>query len=55
LQFDHYPIPFAKGGNNHEENIRHLCFQHNQKSAMRAGLGGLYSHSIVAGGFEEIS
>jgi hypothetical protein len=38
LQFDHYPQPFAKGGKHQPENLRHACFQHNQKAAMQAGL-----------------
>jgi hypothetical protein len=38
LQFDHYPVPFALGGANDASNLRHLCFQHNQKSAMESGL-----------------
>jgi hypothetical protein len=38
LQFDHYPIPFARGGKNDALNLRHACFQHNQKWAMQAGL-----------------
>jgi hypothetical protein len=37
LQFDHYPIPFAKGGKHQVRNLRHLCFQHNQKTAMANG------------------
>jgi hypothetical protein len=35
LQFDHHPKPFAKGGQHQPENLRHACFQHNQKAAMQ--------------------
>jgi len=38
LQFDHYPIPFCKGGKNTVEGLRHLCQSHNLRHAMDAGI-----------------
>jgi hypothetical protein len=38
LEFDHYPTPFSLGGKSEANNLRHLCFQHNQKHAMESGL-----------------
>ena len=37
LQIDHV-TPKAKGGSNEVENLRHLCFQHNQRAAMEEGI-----------------
>jgi hypothetical protein len=34
LQFDHFPLPFAFGGTHTSANLRHACFQHNQKGAI---------------------
>jgi hypothetical protein len=36
LQFDHYPMPFAKGGPSTEENLRHVCRAHNARHAVEA-------------------
>jgi hypothetical protein len=36
LQFDHYPIPFAKGGPSTEKNLRHVCRAHNARHAVEA-------------------
>ena len=33
LQFDHYPVPFARGGPNTANNLRLLCARHNQYAA----------------------
>jgi 5-methylcytosine-specific restriction endonuclease McrA len=33
LQFDHYPIPFARGGRGTADNLRLLCARHNRFSA----------------------
>lgn len=35
LQFDHYPVPFALGGQSTSDNIRHLCFGHNRLTAIQ--------------------
>jgi hypothetical protein len=35
LQFDHFPIPKAKGGPSTEENLRLTCFQHNAFHAVQ--------------------
>lgn len=33
LQFDHYPVPYARGGPNTASNLRLLCAKHNKFSA----------------------
>ena len=33
LQFDHYPVPFARGGPNTPDNLRLLCARHNRHTA----------------------
>ena len=33
LQFDHYPVPFARGGPNTVSNLRLLCAKHNKFTA----------------------
>ena len=38
LQLDHYPIPFCKGGKSTVDGLRHLCQNHNLRSAMEAGI-----------------
>ena len=38
LEFDHYPVPFSKGGAQEATNLRHFCRQHNLKAGMDAGL-----------------
>jgi hypothetical protein len=35
LQFDHYPIPYARGGPSTESNLRLLCAKHNKYTAER--------------------
>lgn len=38
LQLDHHPVPFSKGGKNTVDGLRHLCQQHNLRTAIEAGL-----------------
>ncbi len=33
LQFDHYPVPFARGGSSKASNLRLLCAKHNRYTA----------------------
>ncbi len=33
LQFDHYPVPFARGGKSTTDNLRLLCAKHNRHTA----------------------
>ena len=33
LQFDHYPVPYARGGPSTVENLRLLCAKHNRRAA----------------------
>jgi hypothetical protein len=35
VQFDHYPIPFARGGPSTAKNLRLLCAKHNRYTARR--------------------
>jgi hypothetical protein len=35
LQFDHYPVPYARGGLNTIDNLRLLCAKHNRHTAER--------------------
>ncbi len=36
LQFDHYPVPFARGGKSTADNLRLLCAKHNRHTAEKA-------------------
>jgi 5-methylcytosine-specific restriction endonuclease McrA len=42
LQFDHYPIPFARGGPGTVDNLRLLCAKHNRHMAER-----VYGEAII--------
>jgi 5-methylcytosine-specific restriction endonuclease McrA len=35
IQLDHYPTPYALGGENTEENLRLTCYQHNAFHAIQ--------------------
>jgi hypothetical protein len=35
LQYDHYPVPFARGGPSTVDNLRLLCARHNRHTAER--------------------
>ena len=35
VQFDHYPIPYARGGPSTVDNLRLLCAKHNRHEALR--------------------
>jgi hypothetical protein len=35
VQFDHYPVPFARGGPSTVNNLRLLCAKHNRRTAER--------------------
>jgi hypothetical protein len=35
LQYDHYPVPFARGGKSTVNNLRLLCAKHNKYTAKK--------------------
>ncbi len=35
LQYDHYPVPFARGGKSTADNLRLLCAKHNKHTAKK--------------------
>jgi 5-methylcytosine-specific restriction endonuclease McrA len=49
LQFDHYPIPFARGGPSTADNLRLLCAKHNRFTAEQ-----LYGEECIRKHFAEI-
>ena len=42
LQFDHYPVPYARGGPSTVDNLRLLCAKHNKYTAER-----LYGEAVI--------
>jgi len=47
LQFDHYPLPFGRGGPSTVDNLRLLCAKHNRLSAERVyGKANIKKHYI---------
>ncbi len=35
LEFDHFPVPFARGGESTLQNLRHVCSSHNKLAAVQ--------------------
>jgi len=47
LQFDHYPIPYARGGTSTAKNLRLLCAKHNRHTAEKVyGESAIKKHYI---------
>jgi hypothetical protein len=49
LQYDHYPIPFARGGPSTADNLRLLCAKHNRYTAEKIFGKRDYNKQPVAG------
>ena len=49
LEYDHYKVPFAKGGDSTADALTLRCKQHNALGAvLEFGLGHMQKHWIVA-------
>ncbi|MGD8413497.1 MAG: HNH endonuclease signature motif containing protein, partial [Candidatus Latescibacterota bacterium] len=35
LEYDHYPVPYARGGPSTANNLRLLCAKHNKHAAIK--------------------
>jgi 5-methylcytosine-specific restriction endonuclease McrA len=47
LQYDHYPVPFARGGKSTADNLRLLCAKHNRHTAKKTyGEAAIAKHYI---------
>jgi 5-methylcytosine-specific restriction endonuclease McrA len=47
LQYDHYPVPFARGGKSTVDNLRLLCAKHNRHAAKKTyGEAAITKHYI---------
>jgi 5-methylcytosine-specific restriction endonuclease McrA len=47
LQYDHYPVPFARGGKSTVNNLRLLCAKHNRHTARKTyGEAAITKHYI---------
>jgi len=51
IQFDHYPIPYARGGPSKIDNLRLLCAKHNRHTAKKTyGEAAIKRHYIKEAG-----